>query len=455
MGERIANLHPLKKMKPAQKIVLGFFLAIFIGGLLLSLPISSATGQSVGLLNGMFTATSSVCVTGLVTVDTGTAYSHFGHFIILCLIQLGGLGFMTMATILFMMMRKRITLKDRMMIQEAMNQDSLQGMVRLIQNVVMITLLIETLGAIFLSFSFVPKFGLKTGVFYSIFLSISAFCNAGLDPLGNFQSLTGYTGDVIVNLTIMMLIILGGLGFTVIRDICKNRKWRKFAIHTKLVVFMTAALVLGGTVLFTAIEWNNPATMASLPAGEKIMAGAFQSVTTRTAGFNSIDQNGLYGGSFLLTMMLMFIGAAPGSTGGGIKVTTFAILLLMTAAIIRGKQEAVVGKRSVAKDLVRRAAAITVLAMTMVLVCTLIICIIEEGNPVVTMENILYECISAFATVGLSCGITPSLAPLSKLLLMALMFCGRVGPLTISMALANRHQKKDTIRYPEGRIMVG
>ncbi len=285
-------------MKPVQKIVWGFFLAIFIGGLLLSLPICSSTGESVGLLNGMFTATTSVCVTGLVTVDTGTAYSHVGHFVILCLIQLGGLGFMTMVTIVFMMIRKRITLKERMLIQEAMNQDSLQGMVRLIQNVVLITILIETLGAICLSFSFVPKFGLKTGLFYSIFISISAFCNAGLDPLGNFQSLTGYTGDAIVNLTVMALIILGGLGFTVIRDVWRNKRWKKFPIHTKLVLGMTAALVLGGTFLFTLIEWNNPATMAAMPAGEKIMAGAFQSVTTRTAGFNSIDQNGLYGGSF-------------------------------------------------------------------------------------------------------------------------------------------------------------
>lgn len=441
-------------MKPVQKIVWGFFLAIFIGGLLLSLPICSSTGESVGLLNGMFTATTSVCVTGLVTVDTGTAYSHVGHFVILCLIQLGGLGFMTMVTIVFMMIRKRITLKERMLIQEAMNQDSLQGMVRLIQNVVLITILIETLGAICLSFSFVPKFGLKTGLFYSIFISISAFCNAGIDPLGNFQSLTGYTGDVIVNLTVMALIILGGLGFTVIRDVWRNKRWKKFPIHTKLVLGMTAALVLGGTFLFTLIEWNNPATMAAMPAGEKIMAGAFQSVTTRTAGFNSIDQNGLYGGSFLLTIILMFIGAAPGSTGGGIKVTTFAILLLVTAAIVRGRPEAVVGKRSIGRDLVRSAAAITVLAMVLVLTATFIICIIEEGNPAATMETILYECVSAFGTVGLSCGITPQLAPMSKLLLMFLMFCGRVGPLTFSIALANR-KKKDTIHYPEGRIMVG
>lgn len=206
--------------------------------------------------------------------------------------------------------------------------------------------------------------------------------------------------------------------------------------------------------MFTLIEWNNPATMAAMPAGEKIMAGAFQSVTTRTAGFNSIDQNGLYGGSFLLTIILMFIGAAPGSTGGGIKVTTFAILLLVTAAIVRGRPEAVVGKRSIGRDLVRSAAAITVLAMVLVLTATFIICIIEEGNPAATMETILYECVSAFGTVGLSCGITPQLAPMSKLLLMFLMFCGRVGPLTFSMALANR-KKKDTIHYPEGRIMVG
>lgn len=454
MGEKIANLHPLKKMKPAQKIVLGFFAVIFMGGLLLTLPISSASGESVGLLNAMFTATTSVCVTGLVVVDTGVAFSHFGHFIILFLIQLGGLGFMTMATILFMMMKKRITLKDRMLIQESMNQDSLQGMVKLIRNVVFITFLIESMGAVCLSFSFVPKFGIKTGLFYSIFIAISAFCNAGIEPLGHFQSLTGYTGDVIVNLAVMMLIILGGLGFTAIHDVWKKKKWRYFSLHTKLVLGMTLSLILLGTVAFTLIEWNNPATMSGLPAGQKVMAGAFQSVTTRTAGFNSIDQAGMNNGSFLLSLILMFIGASPGSTGGGIKVTTFAVLLLATHAIVQGHHETVVGKRSIGHGLIRRAAAIVVIAMALVLVCTLAICIIEQGKPMMTMENILFECISAFGTVGLSCGITPQLAPLSKLLLMGLMFCGRVGPMTVSMALANRH-RKHKIHYPEGRIMIG
>lgn len=443
-----------KRMKPAQWIVLGFFGVIFVGGLLLSLPICSATGQSVGLLNGMFTATTSVCVTGLIVVDTGLAFSHVGHFLILCLIQLGGLGFMTIATVLFRMMRKRITLKQRMLIQESMNQDSLAGMVRLIRNVVSITILIETTGAVLLAFSFVPKFGLKTGVFYSVFIAISAFCNAGLDPLGQFQSLTAYTGDVELNLTVMMLIILGGLGFTVIYDVWKEHRWKKFSLHTKLALSMTAVLVIAGTVLFTLMEWNNPATMGPLPAGEKVLAGAFQSVTTRTAGFNSIDQGAMTNGSFLLTLILMFIGAAPGSTGGGIKVTTFFVLLLTTYSIVCGRQEAVVGKRSLGKDLIRRAAAIAVLAMMLVLLSTLLICVIETNNPQVTLETALYECISALATVGLSCGLTPNLSSSSKLILMFLMFCGRVGPLTITTALANG-QKKSAIRYPESRIMIG
>lgn len=443
-----------KRMKPAQWIVLGFFGVIFVGGLLLSLPICSATGQSVGLLNGMFTSTTSVCVTGLIVVDTGLAFSHVGHFLILCLIQLGGLGFMTIATVLFRMMRKRITLKQRMLIQESMNQDSLAGMVRLIRNVVSITILIETTGAVLLAFSFVPKFGLKTGVFYSVFIAISAFCNAGLDPLGQFQSLTAYTGDVGLNLTVMMLIILGGLGFTVIYDVWKEHRWKKFSLHTKLALSMTAVLVIAGAVLFTLMEWNNPATMGPLPAGEKVLAGAFQSVTTRTAGFNSIDQGAMTNGSFLLTLILMFIGAAPGSTGGGIKVTTFFVLLLTTYSIVCGRQEAVIGKRSLGKDLIRRAAAIAVLAMMLVLLSTLLICVIETNNPQVTLETALYECISALATVGLSCGLTPNLSSSSKLILMFLMFCGRVGPLTISTALANG-QKKSAIRYPESRIMIG
>lgn len=440
-----------KQMHPTRKVALGFFTVIVLGGFLLALPISAANGESIGLFNGLFTSTSAVCVTGLVVVDTGTAFSLFGQTVLIALIQIGGLGFMTAASMIFILLRKRITLRERMVLQESLNADSLQGLVKLVIRVAYITFIIEGIGALILMTRFIPMFGVGLGIFRSIFISISSFCNAGFDPFGGFQSLTNMTDDVVVNVVVMALIVLGGFGFAALFDVVRNRRWSKWMLHTRIVIVMTVSLLAIGTIAFMLMEWNNPATMADMSIKEKVMAGAFQSVTTRTAGFNSIDQAGMSSGSKLLSMVLMFIGASPASTGGGIKTSTTAIILLAAWSIMHGRNEVTVSRRRIAHDLVRRAAAITMLGISLVFIGTLAICIID---PQMTLDSVLYEVFSAFGTVGVSYGITPSLHPLSQLILMILMFCGRVGPMTIGIALSRKQGDPD-VRYPEARIMVG
>ena len=437
---------------PVQKVALGFVAVILTGMILLSLPVASQNGESIGFLNALFTSTSATCVTGLVVLDTGTTFSMFGQIVILFLIQTGGLGFMTMATLFFIAVKKRITLRERLVIAESMNTDSMAGLVRLMKTTAVLAFSIEGVGMLLMMIRFIPDFGLSRGIYVSIFMAISSFCNAGFDPMGNFTSLTAYTSDPLINFTVMALIIIGGLGFAVVSELLQRKRCNRLSLHTKMVITMAATLVVVGTVLFTALEWNNPATIGNLSVGNKFMAGAFQSVTTRTAGFNTISQSSMMGGSKLLSMFLMFIGAAPASTGGGIKVTTFACVLIMTYCIVRGSKECNIGNRRLSRDVIRRAAAIVTLGISLVIVATLVISMLEPGF---SMEAILYEVFSAFGTVGLSFGITPSLHPLAKLVIIVVMFCGRVGPLTVSIALARRYQREDYIRYPQGRIMVG
>ncbi len=441
-----------KRLKPGQKVVLGFFLVIVTGTILLTLPIATVNRESIGVLDALFTATTSTCVTGLVVVDTGTTFSLFGLTVIMLLIQIGGLGFMAVATLFFLAMRKRITLRERMVIQESLNSDSMSGLVRLMIAAISITLIIEGIGAALVAIRFVPVYGWGRGIFNSIFLAVSMFCNAGIDPVGNYQSLTGYVSDPLMNLTVIGLIVLGGLGFSVVREVVQKHKWRALSLHARTVIVMTSGLLLFGTLAFLVMEWNNPNTMQELPVGGKVLASAFQSTTPRTAGANTIDQASMTGGSKLLTMLLMFIGASPASTGGGIKVTSFACIVLATVAVVRGREDVNIGKWRLAREVIRRAAAIAVLGAALVMTATFIICMVE---PHLTLESVLFEAFSAFGTVGLSFGITPSLHPISKLVLIVLMFCGRVGPLTLSMALSRKKPGEDLIRYPERRLMVG
>lgn len=445
-------------LRPAQILTLGFLAVILLGAILLSLPVAANDPASpVSFLDALFTATSAVCVTGLTVVNTGLAYSLFGKIVLMLLIQIGGLGFMTVAAILFIAIGKHISLKERLLLQESLSADSLQGLTKLVLQAVIVTFSIEAVGAVLLMIRMIPEYGVGTGIFYSLFLSVSAFCNAGFDPFGFECSIVTYQTDPLINLVLMALVVLGGLGFAVIVETCRPGK-KGLSLHTRVVLAVSGILFVVGTLLILLTEWNNPATLdkADLSVGDKILMAAFQSVTLRTAGFDSIGQGGLTPAGLLAGMILMFIGASPASTGGGIKTTTFFIALASVWTVIRQKEDTTIGKRRLSTQQVRKAHAILVMALSVVLIDTFLICVIQSlaGDPV-PLPDVLYEVISACATVGLSTGITASLTPVSQLILIATMFLGRVGLLTVTVALSGEPNKTNALRYPEERILVG
>ncbi len=450
------------KLDPTQVLVLGFLALILIGSLLLELPVASSDGQAAPYLDSLFTATSAVCVTGLVVRDTATEWSTFGHIVIIFLIQIGGLGFMTMATVILMVMGRKIRLRDRLIIQEALNEFSLKGLVALIKKIVILTLTIEFFGAAILSTRFIPEFGFSKGLAYSFFHSISAFCNAGFDLMGSsfgpFSSFTAYTSDIVVNFTLIGLIVIGGLGFTVLLDISREKRFNKLSLHSKVVLFITGTLLAIGFLFFLLVEYKNPETLGPLDFGSKLLASMFQSVTTRTAGFNTISQDSLTTPSKLMTIILMFIGASPAGTGGGIKTTTFAVIVLMIVTVIRGKNEITLYGRKVNRATAYKALAISMIAFAIVIIFTMVLSIAEQGNEcgLAAFDNILFEATSAFATVGLSSGITPYTSPVSRVFMIITMFIGRVGPLTMTLAFTNRARNTNVkYSFPEGKIMVG
>lgn len=453
------------KLKPEQIIIVGFALLILLGAGLLCLPISTNPGKQVSFLNALFTSTSAVCVTGLVTVDPGTTFTLFGQLVILALIQMGGLGVMTVMSTVFIIIGKRITLSERILIQNQLGEDSIAGMVRLIIRVIRVTLIAEGLGAALLCTRLVPLYGLK-GAYFGVFHSISAFCNAGFDVFGKvtgeFRNLIDFANDPVIIGTIMFLIIFGGLGFVVVADIfspVRIRKRQKLTRYSRFVIILTAILILIGAGLFLLFELPNTDTLgsSSLTVTGKIFGAFFQSVTPRTAGFSAIDQSSMTSASKLVTTVLMFIGASPSGTGGGIKTTTFAVLLLFAFSAVAGRKEAKVFDRRIAADTIRRAVTITVLSLLLIGVAFLGIVAVEShrGEPL-TSENLLFEVLSAFGTVGLSCSVTPYLSAASRLILIFMMFAGRVGFMTLIVALSSRKHKEDVnIRYPEERFMVG
>lgn len=447
MGKRFikkANLSPM------QVLVLSFLGVILIGAFLLMLPISSQSGESTGFINALFTSTSAVCVTGLVVVDTGTYWSTFGKTIIMLLIQVGGLGFMTMTTTVAILLGKKIGLKNRILMQEALNQFSLSGIIRLTKYVVYFTLAIEGVGAVLLSFRFIPMFGAVKGIYYSIFHSISAFCNAGFDIMGNNQGLTGFAEDNYITMIIAILLIVGGLGFAVLVDFVRTREYKKMSLHTRFVLLVTGLLLLIGTVLMFALEYNN--TLADFSIADKMTASFFLSASPRTAGFNTVDLPSLTMPTKFLTIILMFIGGSPGSTAGGIKTTTFGMMFLSILAVIRGEEDIHFMKRRISKQILNKGLAIIFISIFVLTFMILALTITETGF---TMEQIMFEAFSAFGTVGLSLGITPYLSVVGKILVVALMFFGRVGPLTIVLAISSKGDKKPLLRYPEGKIIVG
>ncbi|PBH36444.1 TrkH family potassium uptake protein [Clostridioides difficile] len=444
-------------MRPTQIMVSGFAAIIVIGALLLTLPIASQSGESIGLLNALFTATSAVCVTGLVMVDTATYWSLFGQIVIITLIQIGGLGFMTVATMFSLMARKKIQLRERLLIQESLNQADLSGLVRLTRFVLIITITIEGIGALVLSTVFIPQFGLSKGIWYSVFHAISAFCNAGFDLMGSvsgpFTSLNSYVNNFTVSMTVCALIVLGGLGFPVVLDIVRKRRFSKLNVHSKVVLFSTATLIFVGALFIFLIEFNQKATMADLPLKGKVLSAIFQSVTARTAGFNTLDLATLRESSVFVMIILMFIGASPASTGGGIKTTTLAVLIITVRSFLSVKSNIEAFERRLAPSTIKKSLGIFVISISAVIFGTLIISITQ---PNFTLVQSAFEVTSALATVGSSLAGTPNLNALGKIIIIIFMFMGRVGSLTLFMAiLSGGRRKSQPIRYAEGKIMVG
>ncbi len=447
------------KMQPVQKIVLGFLAVMLIGGFLLALPISWSEGNQVSLIDAMFSSFSAVCVTGLASVEIGAVYSLFGQIVMLVLIQIGGLGYMTVTSVIFMTLGKRFSLRDRMAMQESLNEFKLQGVVRTTRNAVLLTGICECIGTALLAIRFIPAFGWAKGLFFSVFHAVSAFCNAGFDVFGKGTNFLPYIHDPLVLYTIMGLIVFGGLGFLVVIELSK---WTasgfktKLSLQAKIVLSATAFLILAGTLCVCLAEWNNPKTLGlgDLNAGEKIMNGMFQSITTRTAGFSSISQIDLRSTSAFVTVVLMFIGASPAGTGGGVKTTTGVIVLLLLLSITRGRDEVSIFRRRIDRQIVMKALAIVLIGLLFVAMMTLLIAVIEADR--FETSRILFEVVSAFGTVGLSQSLTPLLSTASKIAIICCMYAGRVGLISIMTAITLRFNKEHgNIRYAEEKIMVG
>lgn len=435
---------------PARLFVLGFGILILIGSILLSLPVATRSGEGLPYIDALFTSTSAVAVTGLVVVDTGDTFSLFGQIVIMLLIQVGGLGFMTMATLFSLILGRKITFRERVMIQESLNHATLEGIVKMVQRVLLYTFVIEGTGAILLFLYWLPSMGWKKALLFGIFHSISSFNNAGFDIFGHFQSLTLYVSDPYINLVVMSLVILGGLGFYVLSELVHLREKRRLTLHTKVVLVTSGALIFFGALLLFLFEFTNPKTLGPLDWTGKILSSFFQSVAARTQGMNTIPIGEMRQASLLILIFLMFVGASPGSTGGGVKTTTFMALVGAVWAMIQGKRDVVFFRERLPERLVYRALSVVFISFLLVFGVSLLLSITERSDYL----TVLFETTSAFGTVGLSMGLTPHLTLVGKLMIIFTMFAGRVGPLTLALALILR-RREEHIRYIEGRIMIG
>lgn len=438
------------RLTPYQILALGFAGLILFGTLLLTTPAASATAERVSFIDALFTATSAACVTGLKVVDTGTRFSLFGQLVIIGLIQIGGLGIMTMATIMALLMGKKIRLKERLVMQQELHQVSVSGVVRLTQYIIKMTLLIEGIGGAVLAYHWWHKLGPAQALYYGYWHAISAFCNSGFDLFGGFRSFSRFAEDAPVTLTVTTLVILGGIGFAVIADVWENRRKKRFSLHTKVVLVSTLFLILFGMLVFLAMEISNPDTLQPLSLKGKLLASYFQSVTARTGGFSSISIGRLEDSTLFFLVILMFIGASPGSTGGGIKTSTIAVLAAAIWALARGREDVQMFDRKIPNSIVYKAFAISFLALVLVIAVTMALCLSEKSD----FLSILFEVVSAFATVGFSVGLTPELTVHGKLWIIFTMFAGRLGPVTLALALAMR-QERQLVRYPEGKVIIG
>ncbi len=444
-------------MSPTNVIIFGFLAIILAGTLLLVMPFSSASGEFTDPLTALFTATSSTCVTGLITVDTGVHWSVFGKGVILLLIQVGGLGFMSLAMVFSTLLKKRVSPREQVLFTQSMNLDPYSDLASFAHRVTLFAFSAEGIGALLLSFRFVPQFGFLKGLCYSIFHSVSAFCNAGFDIMGNdfgaFSSIAYYVDDVYVNIVLMLLIIAGGLGFIVWDDIRKLITERKrISLYSKMVIAVSASLIFGGALCIAVAEWNNDVLLGTGGAGSKILRSLFQSVTLRTAGFAAVDQASLSEGTKLFSMLLMFIGGSSCSTAGGIKTGTLAIVLASTVSIIRADRDAVFRKRRIDNDTVRRAFALFSIGLLVVFVSGFALATIEE----LSLSDAYYEAFSAFGTVGITVGITPTLSIFGRVLIIALMFFGRIGITSVMYAIMVRaNRERVPISYPKIEMPIG
>lgn len=450
-----------KVLSTTKKIILGFLLVIIIGMILLSLPIAS-NDEDVNILTALFTSTTSVCVTGLVVVDTFSYWTLFGKIVILLLIQIGGMGIIAIICGIMMVLNKKVDLSNRLVIQDAYNLNSNQGVIKFVKKVIFGTVFVEFIGACLYMIKFIPKYGVVRGVWYSVFNSVSAFCNAGIDILGP-NSLINYYDSPLVLITTMMLIFNGGIGFVVwwdVIDVIKDVIKRKITIkdfvfklnvHTRIVLFTTFSLIIIGALLIIAFEYNNINTIGDMSLGHKILNGFFQSITLRTAGFASFRQGDMTDPSIVISILLMFVGGSPVGTAGGIKTVTFAVLICTVRAVVKGRNETVIYNRSINKELINKSLAVFFISFSIYIVLTLLLLITNDFS----LGDSLFEVASALCTVGLTTGITSQLNSIGQIIIIIGMYLGRIGPISMFIAFSNRHNGKNAIHYAQAELMVG
>ncbi len=450
------NLFSKISLGPSAVIALGFAVLILMGTLLLMLPVASEDGQSESFLTCLFTATSASCVTGLIFVDTATNWSFFGESVIISMIQIGGLGFMTMAILLSLLIKRQISPKERQLVAQSFNISSYSGIVKLTKKIIKGTFVLEGIGAVVLATRFVPMFGWVRGLWKSVFTAISAFCNAGFDLMGKdfgeFSSLTSQWNDPVINITVMCLIVIGGIGFVVWDDVYKLIfEKKKLSIYSRMVIITSAILLFGGALVFFGLEWDNPGTLGEMPLGGRILASFFQSVTARTAGFNTVDLCAMMPITKIIFILLMFIGGCSGSTAGGVKVGTVAIVFMYVLNALAGRSDVVVFKRKISDNNVRRALTVVVLQFAVTIIGAIII--IGGGAGVM---DAMFEAFSASGTVGVTLSLTGNLNLWGKLTIILLMYFGRVGILTVSFAVMSKlSESNKEYKKAETNVMVG
>ena len=454
-----------KRLSPAQKIAISFMFVILSGAVLLMLPISNRNGEFFSPIDALFTATSATCVTGLSTITIAEQFNWFGHLVIVLLIQIGGLGLMTFMAVLLLILKNRLSVNEKIVMKEMLNQDKVFDMKKFLLDILRYTLFFEAIGAILISFRMIDVYGPVDGVLKAAFLSVSAFCNAGFDTLGPI-SMQGYVHDPLMMFTIMSLIVLGGVGFAVwfdVRDklgmlVRKKINFKKFrhslTLHTRIVILVTVFLILGAGLLIMLIEYDNPLTIGTFTLPDKMMSATFESVALRTAGFTSINYANLRTGTQLIMMITMFIGGSPGGTAGGIKTTTFAILVIYMISMLKGRENTVVMRRNIGKGVIIRAMGIFFINLFTLFTGIFFLCLLED-KP---MNALCFEAVSAMATVGSSLGITAALTFGGKIVIILLMYIGRIGISTLIISLVkprHSHDAKDKVNYPDGTIIVG